>query len=149
MSGHLLRALVLADTHLRRDWPNRVLPPTVREMLDAADVVLHAGDVLQREHLDALAAYAPLHVVRGNNDRELHDVPERLELELAGVHVGHGPRQRAAPHRGMARAVGVPGGRCSGRGRGRVTTRGHQMLNPHPEWPTRPLTPRPDRPRSR
>lgn len=84
----MLHVLVLADTHLRRDWPNRVLPDRVRAMLEEADVVLHAGDVLQPEHVDDLARYAPLHVVRGNNDRELHDVPERLEVELEGVRVG-------------------------------------------------------------
>ena len=84
----MLHVLVLADTHLRRDWPNRVLPGQVRAMLEEADVVLHAGDVLQPEHLDDLARYAPLHVVRGNNDRELDGVPERLEVELDGVRVG-------------------------------------------------------------
>ena len=88
MTGEPLGVLVLADTHLRRDWPNRRLPAAVHDLLDRADVVLHAGDVLQPEHLDELRRHAPLHVVRGNNDRELHDVPERLEVELAGVRVG-------------------------------------------------------------
>lgn len=83
-----LGVLVLADTHLRRDWPNRTLPPRVHELLAEADVVLHAGDVLEPEHLDDLRRHAPLHVVRGNNDRELHDVPEQLVVELAGVRIG-------------------------------------------------------------
>ena len=83
-----LGVLVVADTHLRRDWPNRRLPDVVWELVAAADVILHAGDVLEHQHLDALAAHAPVHVVRGNNDRELDDVPERLEVELAGVRVG-------------------------------------------------------------
>lgn len=83
-----LDVLVLADTHLRRDWPNRDLPRAVRDLLDQADVVLHAGDVLEPEHLEDLRRYAPLHVVRGNNDRELGDVPERLEVTLGGVRVG-------------------------------------------------------------
>lgn len=102
----MLHVLVLADTHLRRDWPNRTLPTRVREMLGEADVILHAGDVLQPEHLDDLARHAPLHVVRGNNDDELEGVPERLDLELAGVRLGmvhdSGPaRGRAARLHGM------------------------------------------------
>ena len=83
-----LGVLVLADTHLRRDWPNRELPGRVTDLLQRADVVLHAGDVLEPEHLEHLRRHAPLHVVRGNNDRELHEVPERLEVTLAGVRVG-------------------------------------------------------------
>ena len=83
-----LEVLVLADTHLRRDWPNRALPDRVGDLLEQADVVLHAGDVLEHEHLEDLRRHAPLHVVRGNNDRELHDVPERLEVVLGGVRIG-------------------------------------------------------------
>lgn len=82
-----VRAVVLADTHLRRDWPNRRLPPRALELLATADVVLHAGDVLEHEHLEELRRYAPLHVVRGNNDRELRELPETLRVELAGVRI--------------------------------------------------------------
>jgi putative phosphoesterase len=106
-----MRVLVLADTHLRRSWPNRQLPRPVWEHARTADVILHAGDVTQQEHLDALAAHAPLHAVLGNNDPELVGVlPERLELELAGVRVAmvhdSGPaRGRAARlHRWFPRA---------------------------------------------
>lgn len=88
MTTGSLGVLVLADTHLRRDWPRRRLPCRVRDLLGEADVVLHAGDVLEHEHLDDLRRYAPLHVVRGNNDRELDGVPERIEVTLAGVRVG-------------------------------------------------------------
>ncbi len=88
MADDVVRVLVLADTHLRRDWPRRQLPRRVRDLAEAADVILHAGDVLEREHLDDLGRYAPVHVVRGNNDRELVDVPERLEVEVAGVRIG-------------------------------------------------------------
>lgn len=91
-------AVVLADTHLRRDWPRRVLPPRVHDLLATADVVLHAGDITQPEHLDALRAYAPVHAVLGNNDPELAGrLPEQLHVELAGVRIGmihdSGPRR--------------------------------------------------------
>ncbi len=88
MTDDVVRVLVLADTHLRREWPRRRLPQRVRDLAGVADVILHAGDVLERAHLDDLGRYAPVHVVRGNNDRELVDVPERIEVEVAGVRIG-------------------------------------------------------------
>lgn len=84
-----MRVVVIADTHLRRDWPNRRLPAPAVEVLAGADVILHAGDITQPEHLDELRAHAPVHAVLGNNDPELaDDLPETLEVELAGVRVG-------------------------------------------------------------
>ncbi len=57
-------------------------------MADAADVILHAGDVVDAVLLDALAERAPTHAVLGNNDHGLeHRLPEVLELELGGVTV--------------------------------------------------------------
>lgn len=90
-------ALVLADTHVRPDR-RRALPDEVWAAARAADVILHAGDVLTFELLDDLAALAPTHAVLGNNDATLRDVlPEVLELELAGVAVAMvhdaGPRR--------------------------------------------------------
>jgi uncharacterized protein len=83
-----MRVIVIADTHLRRDWPNRRLPEPAVELLATADVILHAGDITQPEHLDALRTHAEVHAVLGNNDPELERVlPENLELDLAGVRV--------------------------------------------------------------
>ncbi len=83
-----LRLAVLADTHLRSDWPKRRLPPRVLDLVAGADTILHAGDVLERRHLDDLRRHAPLHAVRGNNDRDLHDLPETLRVTIAGVRIG-------------------------------------------------------------
>ncbi|MFA9431007.1 metallophosphoesterase family protein [Egicoccus sp. AB-alg2] len=83
-----MRVVVTADTHLRRDWPNRRLPRPAEDWLARADVILHAGDITQAEHLEQLARFAPVHAVLGNNDRELVGaLPETLELTLAGVRV--------------------------------------------------------------
>jgi putative phosphoesterase len=83
-----VRAVVLADTHIRPARA-RVLPDEVFAALRRADVILHAGDVVTRELLDELAAYAPVHAVLGNNDHELvAALPERLDLDLGGVRVG-------------------------------------------------------------
>lgn len=65
-----------------------MLPDQVLSEVGRADAVLHAGDVTGAELLDTLAALAPVHAVLGNNDVTLGErLPERLELELAGVRV--------------------------------------------------------------
>jgi len=82
-----VRALVLADTHLRRGRARR-LPDEVYDELERVDVVLHAGDLLEAELLDELAGFAPVHAVLGNNDHELVGrLPETLRLVLGGVPV--------------------------------------------------------------
>lgn len=58
--------------------------------MDGVDLILHAGDVCLPETLDELAAFAPVHAVRGNNDGpDVVDwgAPEMLEVELDGVRV--------------------------------------------------------------
>jgi putative phosphoesterase len=61
-----MRVVLLSDTHAPRFWKG--LPTAVAEHLGGADLVLHAGDVCVPSVLDELAAYAPVHVVLGNND---------------------------------------------------------------------------------
>lgn len=105
-SGHheVMRVLVLADTHLRTDLTK--LPGEVWDELEAADVVLHAGDVVTNDLLDALGRFAPVHAVLGNNDRDLvGSLPDRLELDLAGVQVGmvHDAGTRSGRERRMRR----------------------------------------------
>lgn len=81
-----MNVLVLADTHIGPSRPNRRLPDAVYGLLDRTDAVLHAGDVTAPELLHELAGFAPVHAVLGNNDVALR-LPERLEVELAGVRV--------------------------------------------------------------
>ncbi|WCO67564.1 metallophosphoesterase family protein [Iamia majanohamensis] len=99
-----VRALVVADTHLTGAHLDR-MPGEVWAMAEEADVVLHAGDVLDAEVLTALAARAPLHAVRGNNDHDLPDLPEVRELALGGVAVAlvHDSGPTAGRHRRLAR----------------------------------------------
>ena len=82
-----MRALVLSDTHLSARTLDR-LPEEVWQMAGEADVVLHAGDVVDAGVLGALAEHAPVHAVLGNNDHGLAGrLPEHLLLDLAGVPV--------------------------------------------------------------
>jgi putative phosphoesterase len=83
-----VRALVVADTHVR-PGSSRRLPPGVYAELEQADVVLHAGDVLTVELLDELGGYAPVHAVLGNNDHTLAGaLAETWQGTLGGVAVG-------------------------------------------------------------
>ncbi|MCW2825947.1 MAG: metallophosphoesterase [Aeromicrobium sp.] len=84
----MLRVAVVSDTHAPRFW--KAVPPAVAEQLAGVDVILHAGDVCTPSVLDELAAFAPVHVVAGNNDGPdvaAWGAPETLEIELDGVRV--------------------------------------------------------------
>ncbi|WP_211262254.1 metallophosphoesterase family protein [Nitriliruptor alkaliphilus] len=101
-----LRVVVIADTHLKRAWPGRALPGPAVDLLATADVVLHAGDITEAEHLELIAdlSGAPVHAVLGNNDPELDGaLPETRELELAGVRVAM--IHDSGPTRGRARRL--------------------------------------------
>jgi putative phosphoesterase len=78
-----LLAAVIADTHVPRRA--RALPEGLAPHLGRADLVLHAGDLMDPALLDELAAYAPVKAVRGNLDPP--GLPETLEFEFGGARV--------------------------------------------------------------
>jgi uncharacterized protein len=81
-----VRIAVLADTHAPRRW--RSCPAPVAEQLRGVDLILHAGDVCIPAVLDELAGFAPLRVVRGNNDGPdvaAWGAPDTLELDTGGL----------------------------------------------------------------
>ena len=80
-----LLAVIIADTHIPRRA--RALPEGLLPHLGRADLLLHAGDLMDPALLDELAAYAPVRAVRGNLDPPDLDHPESLEFELGGVRV--------------------------------------------------------------
>ena len=82
-----VRVAVLADTHVRDGGGTR-LPERATAELVRADVILHAGDVVEEGLLTELRRIAPVHAVLGNNDGALRGVlPESLQLTLGGVQV--------------------------------------------------------------
>ncbi|NRQ36129.1 metallophosphoesterase family protein [Nonomuraea sp. NN258] len=81
-----MKVVALSDTHAPRRW--RSCPPAVAEHLRDADVILHAGDVCVASVLAELAAYAPVHAVKGNNDGPDVTAPDTLDLTLDGLRVG-------------------------------------------------------------
>ena len=81
-----MRLLLIADTHVPKRA--RDLPRRVWDEVAAADVVLHAGDWVEPELLDQLAARAArLVACWGNNDgAELRRrLPERADATLGGL----------------------------------------------------------------
>ena len=70
---------ILSDTH-------GLLRPEVVEYLKTTDAILHAGDINRPEIVEELKRYAPLYIVRGNNDKEWAEhIPYHLTVTLGGV----------------------------------------------------------------
>jgi uncharacterized protein len=77
-----LRVGVISDTH-------GLLRPEARSFLVGCDYIIHGGDVGSADILEALAALAPLIVVRGNNDTDswAEHLPESEMMRVGGVFV--------------------------------------------------------------
>ena len=74
-----MRIAILSDTH-------GLLRPQVAEHLKTADAILHGGDINSQSIVDQLGQYAPLWVVRGNNDKAWAEaIPHDLTVTLDGV----------------------------------------------------------------
>lgn len=74
-----MRVAILSDTH-------GLLRPQVADCLKTADAILHGGDINCPRLVDQMRQYAPLYVVRGNNDKEwAAEIPHDLTVTLGGV----------------------------------------------------------------
>ena len=74
-----MKLAILSDTH-------GLLRPEVAELLRGVDAILHAGDINKQSIVDELRQYAPLYIVRGNNDKEWAEyIPHDLIVTLGGV----------------------------------------------------------------
>ncbi|MDQ0609937.1 putative phosphoesterase [Variovorax sp. W1I1] len=71
---------LISDTH-------GLLRPEATAFLQGCDFIVHGGDIGSASILQALAAIAPLTVVRGNNDREpwADGIGESEFLKVGGV----------------------------------------------------------------
>jgi putative phosphoesterase len=76
-------AVVIADTHIPRRA--KALPEGLVPYLERADLVMHAGDLMDPALLEELAAYAPVEAVRGNLDPE--GLPVTREFEFGGARI--------------------------------------------------------------
>lgn len=74
-----MKLAILSDTH-------GLLRPEVVEYLKEADAILHGGDINKPGIVEELQQYAPLYIVRGNNDKEWAEaIPHDLTITLDGV----------------------------------------------------------------
>ena len=94
----MIRVGLISDTH-------GLLRPEAVAALQGSDFIVHGGDIGDAGILEALAAIAPLTVVRGNNDREpwAGRIPEAALLKAGGVlvHAIHDLSQLAAVPTGV------------------------------------------------
>ena len=92
-----MKLAILSDTH-------GLLRPEVVEHLKTADAILHDGDINRQSIVDELRQYAPLHIVRGNNDKEWAEtIPHDLTVTLGGVtfYMVHNKKEVPADLSGM------------------------------------------------
>jgi putative phosphoesterase len=91
----VLLAVVVADTHIPRRA--KALPASLTPHLKRADLILHAGDLMDPALLDELATHAPVRAVRGNLDPPEAGLQETLEFEFGGERIAmihdSGPRK--------------------------------------------------------
>lgn len=75
---------MLADTHVRVGGSRALSAETYRHLADA-ELILHAGDVLEQVVLDELGGFARVEAVLGNNDADLVGVlPETRIVDVEG-----------------------------------------------------------------
>lgn len=77
-----MRIGLISDTH-------GLLRPGATRALSGVAQIIHAGDVGGPEVIERLRSIAPVHAVRGNNDRDDWglSLPLRLSLDVAGVRI--------------------------------------------------------------
>ena len=92
-----MKIAILSDTH-------GLLRPQVVAHLKNADAILHGGDINRQSIVDELRRYAPLYIVRGNNDKEWAEaIPHDLTVTLGGVtfYMVHNKKEAAADLTGV------------------------------------------------
>ena len=73
------RIVILSDTH-------GLLRPEVLGYLSQADAIIHGGDINTQAIVDTLQGFAPLYIVRGNNDKEwVEDLPHSLTFTIESI----------------------------------------------------------------
>lgn len=80
-----LAAIVIADTHIPRRA--KKLPESLFPHLERADLILHAGDLMDTSLLEELESHAPTLAVRGNLDEPDEKLPESREFGFGGIRV--------------------------------------------------------------
>lgn len=81
----MVRIAIISDTHLTNAIYQSKFLSNLRKMLEGFDLILHAGDVLNKEIYDELSSIASIIAVKGNNDdHSLDFLPLVMEKEIEG-----------------------------------------------------------------
>ena len=83
-----MRIVVISDTHIPISATE--LPPGLQQYMKNCDMIIHAGDILEKSVIDHLSKIADTKAVWGNMDpSEVKDsLPEKIELNVAGKSIG-------------------------------------------------------------
>ncbi|WP_119066041.1 metallophosphoesterase family protein [Rubrobacter indicoceani] len=98
-----MKVVAISDTHLPRRAKR--LPDGLLLYLKAADLILHAGDLMDPALLDELETYAPTLAVCGNLDPPDSRLPETREFGIGEIKVAmiHDSGRREGRARRMRR----------------------------------------------
>lgn len=83
-----MRILVLSDTHIPRVAAE--LPEKIYEEIADADMILHAGDFVEKELLDKLAVLKEIRAVHGNMDEAglMTRLKQKEVIEIGNFRIG-------------------------------------------------------------
>lgn len=72
---------ILSDTH-------GLLREEVKQQLKNSDIIIHAGDINTQAIVNEMKSFAPLYIVRGNNDKEwASELPSSLLITIEEVRI--------------------------------------------------------------
>lgn len=78
-----MKILVLSDTHIPRS--SHDIPKEVYDAIEDVDMILHAGDFVEKDVLDKLKSLRPTTAVYGNMDAgALHNILNQKEVVTVG-----------------------------------------------------------------
>lgn len=67
---------ILSDTH-------GLLREEVKQQLKNSEIIIHAGDINTQAIVNEMKSFAPLYIVRGNNDKEwASELPSSLLITI-------------------------------------------------------------------
>jgi putative phosphoesterase len=83
-----MRIAIISDTHMPRG-PGRVLPERCVELLRAADLIIHAGDLMRMSVLAELSSLGEVVAVHGNVDDDAvrAALPETTIARVGGARI--------------------------------------------------------------
>lgn len=72
---------ILSDTH-------GLLREEVKQQLKNSEIIIHAGDINTQAIVNEMKSFAPLYIVRGNNDKEwASELPSSLLITIEEVRI--------------------------------------------------------------